>query len=737
MLLSLTRVISEQGRAAETEALARANVAMWSRSGAAEHTSFAAESRMVLGDALFAQGRWKDALVEYDDVKTALQADAEAYEKRIAGNLNYTFSLVRGERGAEALALIEPKFRRLLEALGEKHYNTAEANGAFAAALAATGDNARALKTFAAAIPILLQRSRRSEQSDTTRSAVELRLRLILEACIELLAEIRGSAIEADAGLNAAEEAFRIADVVRGQSVQKAIVASSARAAAHDRALAELARREQDALTRIGALNGLLSNLAAAPKDKVRPDLMKTLRERINQLREERAQLMADIEARFPDYSALVNPKPATVAEVREIMHEGEALIATYSGEKQTHVWAVPKSGPVAYATATLGSRAMRSHVRRLRRALDPQPISLDDIPAFDLKVAYQLYAELLEPVADGWRAASRLVVVSHGALGFLPLSLLPTAKVEIEPGAQPFAEYRQVPWLARTHAVTALPSVAALKSLRSLALTDATGEQPFVGFGDPIFGPDQLKPTDSETVAVLTTRGMPLAMRAAPSSVDADRMHLGMLPRLPDTEHELKEIAGALRVDPGSSLFLGRQANEKRRPRHGSVERASARLRHPRTGARRRRRPDSTRAGDDGRPKLPASTETGLLTLGEILGLRLNADWVVLSACNTGAGDGAGAEALSGLGRAFFYAGTRALLVSNWPVETNSARALTTDLFRRQAADPTLPRARALNEAMHALIDGPGFTDDGGQTLFSYAHPLFWAPFSLVGDGG
>ena len=70
---------------------------------------------------------------------------------------------------------------------------------------------------------------------------------------------------------------------------------------------------------------------------------------------------------------------------------------------------------------------------------------------------------------------------------------------------------------------------------------------------------------------------------------------------------------------------------------------------------------------------------------MGEIMKLKMNADWVVLSACNTGAADGAGAEAVSGLGRAFFYAGTRAILVSMWPVETTSARNLLTRLFQYQ----------------------------------------------------
>src|SRR5262249_40534358 len=125
-----------------------------------------------------------------------------------------------------------------------------------------------------------------------------------------------------------------------------------------------------------------------------------------------------------------------------------------------------------------------------------------------------------------------------------------------------------------------------------------------------------------------------------------------------------------------------------------------------------------------------------GLLTMEKILALKLDADWVVLSACNTASGEGGGAEAVSGLGRAFFYAGTRPLLVSNWPLETTSARALTTDLFRRQAADAKLGRAEALRQAMLALIDGAGYVE-GGRPLFAYAHPIFWAPFSIVGDGG
>src|SRR5262249_6820668 len=113
-----------------------------------------------------------------------------------------------------------------------------------------------------------------------------------------------------------------------------------------------------------------------------------------------------------------------------------------------------------------------------------------------------------------------------------------------------------------------------------------------------------------------------------------------------------------------------------------------------------------------------------------EILALKLDADWVVLSACNTGAGVVAGAEAASGLGRAFFYAGTRALLLTNWSVHSESARELITDLFKRQADDSKLTRAEALRQAMMALADGPGFVGADGRTEFTYASAVLGAVF-------
>jgi CHAT domain-containing protein len=76
-------------------------------------------------------------------------------------------------------------------------------------------------------------------------------------------------------------------------------------------------------------------------------------------------------------------------------------------------------------------------------------------------------------------------------------------------------------------------------------------------------------------------------------------------------------------------------------------------------------------------------------------------------------------------------------VLVTNWSVHSQSARELVTDLFKRQADDPKLARGEALRQAMMALADGPGYTDGNGKIEFAYAHPLFWAPYSIIGDGG
>jgi len=112
------------------------------------------------------------------------------------------------------------------------------------------------------------------------------------------------------------------------------------------------------------------------------------------------------------------------------------------------------------------------------------------------------------------------------------------------------------------------------------------------------------------------------------------------------------------------------------------------------------------------------------------VVGLHLNADWLILSACNTASADRAGGDPLSGLARGFFFAGARAMLVTHWEVESESAAAITTRTIQRFVRDPRITRAQALQQTLIELIDGRNAPAD-------WAHPAFWAPYALVGNGG
>jgi CHAT domain-containing protein len=125
--------------------------------------------------------------------------------------------------------------------------------------------------------------------------------------------------------------------------------------------------------------------------------------------------------------------------------------------------------------------------------------------------------------------------------------------------------------------------------------------------------------------------------------------------------------------------------------------------------------------------PNKTTEIDDGYLSASEIAGLKLNADWVMLSACNTAAGGVEGGEALSGLARAFIYAGARTLLVSHWAVYSDRAVKLITQAVKRIATDRSIGRAEALRQSILAMIDT-------GEPV--EAHPAYWAPFLVVGEG-
>jgi CHAT domain-containing protein len=742
-IIYLANVLVEQGRYPEAERLARAAVGICETLGFPNESYMLLYTQLRLAEILIVQKRWKDAAEIYGVIDEATKNwDTERRDYfATPGRIYMLYNTGQSSAGLEAARTLVAK---ATSTFGAQHLNTALARGYVAVGLAHLGRDAEARDEFRAAVPILTSSLR--DIPDVEGSSALFREKLIggiVESYIALLSR------SGEGSGPGAIESFALAEAIRGRSVQTALFQSSARTATRDAELAELVRQEQDLAKQIGAQLGLLNNLLALPPDQRDDNAIDQLRARIDKLGNTRSEAQTTIRLRFPSYADLIDPKPPSVDDIKAALRPGEALLSFYFGANGSFVWAVPKDGAVAFASVPLNAIDLAAKVHRLRQALEPDFTQVSEIPAFDLTLAYELYNLLLKPVEAAWGSSKSLIVVTNGALGELPLGLLPTAPAQVDVHVKPlFAGYRDVKWLARSHAITVLPSASALVTLRHLPPGSATREK-LIGFGDPYFNEQQAAeaeaPPPAATVEVAatdqpgadaTTWGLPLRRRASPRTEEFDTAELAMLPRLPDTRLELTTIAKVLNVDPAKALYLGKAANEQNvetmdlsRFRvvafatHGLVPGDIDGLTQPALALTA--------------PQVAGINGNGLLTMEKILALKLEADWVVLSACNTAAGAGEGAEAVSGLGRAFFYAGARALLVTNWPVESASARELTSDLFRRVAADRSLTRAEALRQAMMAVLDGPGSVDGSGKTAFTYAHPLFWAPYSLIGDGG
>jgi CHAT domain-containing protein len=203
----------------------------------------------------------------------------------------------------------------------------------------------------------------------------------------------------------------------------------------------------------------------------------------------------------------------------------------------------------------------------------------------------------------------------------------------------------------------------------------------------------------------------------------------LRALARLPGTRTELEAVgkllgapAGAIRLDASMTEAALRSADL-------SNVRILHLATHGLTASEAGQRGARTEPGLVFTPPAEAtSQDDGYLAASEVLTLNLTAvDWVILSACNTAAPSGTpGEPGLSGLARAFFYAGAPSLLVSHWPVGDDVAAALTVNTLRRTQAGES--RAAALQNAMRDIRNDPNNP--------SFAHPSAWAPFTIAGEG-
>ena len=454
------------------------------------------------------------------------------------------------------------------------------------------------------------------------------------------------------------------------------------------------------------------------------------VRKRLEALAGELAAAEGRIRKRFPSYWSLINPEPVSVSELRGsavLLHPDEALVQVFQDGQDILVFVVTHDGS-AWAKGGMLGGELNTRVAKLRCDLDPQTCDKSGTDAqgrrvFDRQTAFKIYQAIFgDPqIAALLATKPKWLIAASGALTSLPLAVLVTAPPEGDDGDP--LDLRDTHWLVRDRTLATLPNVAALRVLRVIA--PATGHEaadPFLGFA-PVFDGASGQPSRGATVARDSFRG-------AQPMIEKVR-HLPVLSSGPEVE----AMSRALGAAP-DAVIRGAAASK------AEVLALDAQGRLGRT----RILAFATHgllSGDFGLPE-PALALTpplaspaehperddGLLTASDIAGLHLAADWVVLSACNTGAGDSPGAEGLSGLARAFFYAGARSLLVSHWRVRDDAARYLTTQAITLQSKDGALSRAQALRKAELALMDD-GSLDGSSEPL---SHPAAWAPFVLVG---
>jgi CHAT domain-containing protein/Flp pilus assembly protein TadD len=737
-LSGLGDALMAQGRLAEAERIYEAAVNILVRLGFPDDALTMGFMKILLGETLAARKEFPAALAVFNQTRDGLVANRFLYDRFFERRPAVVFTHLMAGKVDAAMDMIQRHYPVILRGMGKKSFPAAEWLAFRGMAHAKKKDLDAALTDFATSMPVLIEK-----QKTVKNHADRLRLRSLVEAYMDVLHQVRGSEIASRRGIDPAVEAFRMAETLNHGSVQKALGASGARAAVSDPDLADLVRQQQDTAARIKSLQETLAEILASPPDLQDPAAKEGIRDTITQLEKAKNALKEEIQNRFPKYADFVDPKPPDFPTLQRLLRTGEALVACTTTETRTYAWAVPQTGRVFFSAADIGRKEMARKVRRLRRALDPGPGTFGDMPEFDLAEAHEIYRQVLAPVAAGWAGARDLVVVASGPLGQIPLALLPTAPVEPNHSETLlFENYQAVPWLIRNFSITRALSATAFALQRQVP-SGRPDRRAFAGFGDPIYNPGQLSESKGSAMA-LASRGGRLHVRGVrvteTGSLDNHAIlssQIERLNRLPDTADEIESIAQAIGAEPAKDVYLGQRASEDAvKSMNLSDRRVIAFASH------------ALIPGDlDGldqpalalsAPSVTGLSDDGLLTMGEVMHLNLNADWVVLSACNTGAAEGAGGEAVSGLGRAFFYAGTRALLVSMWPVETTSAKKLTTRLFEVQTQSPGISRARAFRQSVLDLMDGPGIFDQTtGKTVASYAHPLFWAPFIIVGEAG
>ena len=685
-LNNLAGLYKSQGQYADAEALFKRALARMEKALPPDHPTVAI-TLSNLGLVYQSEGRYSEAERLYKQSLAINEKVLGPGHPTLATALNNLASLYYDQgRYADA----EPLFKRALaideKALGPDHPKVATALNNLAGLYRDQG-------RFSEALPIV----KRTISQNTASKSVVFAV-LYNSQFLKLVSPTQA--------LNAS---FTVLQTFTSSTAGEAISQLAARFAAGSNELARLVRNDQDLAAEVDHLDkSIIAAISKLPADRnaVKEE---QIQKRIDEIKSERDNLQDVFNQQFPDYVALSKPQALSVKEIQALLADDEAIVAVEL-DKRGYVWVIT-TDQAEWKELSVNAEDASNLVGILRAGLNP-----DSPMPFNRNLAHQLYRQVLGPIEDIISHKTRLSFVLDGALTSLP----PQVLIISNPDGK---DLNSVDWLIRKYSVTVLPSVASLKVLRGEKSVVAA-IKPMIGFGDPVF--DRTAQTARREHKTALNRSLASFYRG----VIADTEALAeALPALPETADELRAIAKVLGAK-SEDIRLGEAASVttvKKEPlanyrvvyfaTHalvaGQVEKFAKVKAEP--------------ALVLSIPDKPTEEDNGLLTASEVAALKLNADFVVLSACNTAAGDKPGAEALSGLARAFFYAGAKSLVVSHWEVDSEATVGLMAGLFEALKANPHLSHAEALRLSMLRML--------ANSSRPEWAQPEFWAPFVVVGE--
>lgn len=702
-LANLARTYADQGRYAEAEPLYQRSLVIRERALGPEHPDLAVNLN-ALGLLYEGQSRYVDAEPPFRRA-LAIREHAFGAEHHYVGQSRNNLARLYHSSGryaeAEPLYLSGLAIREKL--LGPAHPDVAISLDNLARLYAAEDRPDFALGYSRRAFELLRARFSQGTDQSAGQLAEQRNKRSYFVAHIGLLGRLRQPAAVPESN-----ESFEAAQLAQASSVGQSVAQMATRFAAHGGALADAIRQRQDTADRLARADKALIAALGQPSGRIDAANAAALREAVAALQESLGEETRAMVARFPQYDALVSAAPISGPAAQQLVHADEALLLYLVDDSGCFAWVVRRDR-VELHRLEITAKDLASQVSQLRSRLDPEQNS--SLAPFDAAASKALYAKVFAPLERSLEGATHLILVPDGPLQSLPFAVL----VDSVAGGKPS-------WLIDRYAFSVVPSVSALRALRTFTRS-ASGTEPFVGYGNPVLQGPAANQRRLTTRAIFRTRASGAAGVAG--SGLADVAAIRQASPLPETADELEAVARTLGAS-ADSLHLQSRASET------SVKRADlSRYRILAFATHGVMAGELSGVAEPGLILTPPAQATelddGYLSASEVAQLKLNADWVVLSACNTAAPDGTpGAEGLSGLAKGFFYAGARSLLVSNWYVESKATVRITTEMFQRYASDPGIGKARALRQAMLRLKSDP-----------RYEHPLFWAPFVVVGEGG